>query len=161
MNVNKVSLSLLNLDKKSNRINTGINPCSILGSKERKIPYATANPFTIMFNFVSCPNYTYEVGAWMCFSIMTQSLPGNTLIYTSMQRGGGEVILYYHVPYLLDFILSCTLFTRLNVLCLLSALLFATAGFYQMAIWSMGKHRNYRREFKDYPRRKCIVPFIL
>lgn len=31
------------------------------GSKKREIPRPTANPFTILFNFVSCPNYTYEV----------------------------------------------------------------------------------------------------
>ena len=42
----------------------------------RKIPRATSNPLTALFNFVSCPNYTYEFGAWMSFSIMTQCLPG-------------------------------------------------------------------------------------
>ncbi|KAJ7395295.1 very-long-chain enoyl-CoA reductase isoform X2 [Pitangus sulphuratus] len=30
------------------------------GSKTRKIPYPTKNPFTWLFFFVSCPNYTYE-----------------------------------------------------------------------------------------------------
>ncbi|XP_071606871.1 very-long-chain enoyl-CoA reductase isoform X2 [Heliangelus exortis] len=30
------------------------------GSKIRKIPYPTKNPFTWLFFFVSCPNYTYE-----------------------------------------------------------------------------------------------------
>ncbi|XP_032552221.1 very-long-chain enoyl-CoA reductase isoform X2 [Chiroxiphia lanceolata] len=30
------------------------------GSKARKIPYPTKNPFTWLFFFVSCPNYTYE-----------------------------------------------------------------------------------------------------
>ena len=34
-----------------------------IGTKERKIPYATVNPFTFLFAFVSCPNYTYEVGS--------------------------------------------------------------------------------------------------
>ena len=48
----------------------------IIGTKERKIPYPTSNPLTILFNFVSCPNYTYEVGAWLSFTIMTQCLPG-------------------------------------------------------------------------------------
>lgn len=47
------------------------------GSKERKIPMPTANPFTSLFNFVSCPNYTYEVGSWIWFTVMTQSvMPG-------------------------------------------------------------------------------------
>ncbi|XP_057565311.1 very-long-chain enoyl-CoA reductase isoform X2 [Hippopotamus amphibius kiboko] len=30
------------------------------GSKARKIPYPTKNPFTWLFLLVSCPNYTYE-----------------------------------------------------------------------------------------------------
>ncbi|XP_033738774.1 very-long-chain enoyl-CoA reductase-like [Pecten maximus] len=87
------------------------------GTKERRIPRATSNPFTTMFNFVSCPNYTYEVVSWISFSVMTQCFP---------------------------------------------ALLFTTCGFYQMAVWALGKHRNYKKEFKDYPRnRKSIVPFLL
>jgi very-long-chain enoyl-CoA reductase len=45
------------------------------GSKERRIPLPTGNPLTALFNFVSCPNYTYEVGAWFSFSVMSQSLP--------------------------------------------------------------------------------------
>uniref|UniRef100_A0A914WCB3 Steroid 5-alpha reductase C-terminal domain-containing protein n=1 Tax=Plectus sambesii TaxID=2011161 RepID=A0A914WCB3_9BILA len=87
------------------------------GSKERKIPVPNGNPFTQLFNFVSCPNYTYEVAAWLSFSIMTQSLP---------------------------------------------ALLFTTAGFVQMAIWAKGKHRNYKKEFSNYPKgRTAIIPFLL
>lgn len=46
------------------------------GTTVRKIPVATGNPFTILFNFVSCPNYTYEIGSWIGFTIMTQCLPG-------------------------------------------------------------------------------------
>uniref|UniRef100_A0A3B5AZE6 Very-long-chain enoyl-CoA reductase-like n=1 Tax=Stegastes partitus TaxID=144197 RepID=A0A3B5AZE6_9TELE len=45
------------------------------GSKGRKFPVPNKNPFTWLFFFVSCPNYTYEVGAWVSFSIMTQCLP--------------------------------------------------------------------------------------
>ena len=30
------------------------------GSKVRKIPVPSSNPFTQLFNLVSCPNYTYE-----------------------------------------------------------------------------------------------------
>ncbi len=41
-------------------------------------------------------------------------------------------------------------------------LLFTIGGAIQMAIWAGGKHRNYRREFKDYPRgRKAIFPFLV
>ncbi|XP_076762790.1 very-long-chain enoyl-CoA reductase-like [Xylocopa sonorina] len=45
------------------------------GSTVRKIPTATSNPFTTLFNFVSCPNYTYEIGSWIGFTIMTSCLP--------------------------------------------------------------------------------------
>ena len=87
------------------------------GTKVRKIPQPTANPMTWLFYYVSCPNYTYEFGAWIGFTIMTQSIP---------------------------------------------SLLFALAGFYQMAVWAMGKHRNYIKEFPNYPKkqRKAIIPFL-
>lgn len=40
--------------------------------------------------------------------------------------------------------------------------LFAFVGAAQMAVWALKKHRNYRKEFKDYPRsRKAIFPFLL
>jgi len=40
--------------------------------------------------------------------------------------------------------------------------MFTAAGFYQMMVWAQGKHRNYLREFKDYPKgRKAIIPFVL
>ena len=87
------------------------------GSTERKIPFPTGNPFTSMFSFVSCPNYTYEVGSWLSFAVMTQSF---------------------------------------------SSLIFATLGFMQMSQWALGKHRNYKKEFSNYPRsRKAIVPFFI
>lgn len=86
------------------------------GSKERKIPYPNGNPLSLMQSFVSCPNYTYEIGAWISFSIMTQCLP---------------------------------------------VFVFTLAGAYQMAIWALGKHRNYKKEFQNYPKRKAIFPFLL
>jgi len=45
------------------------------GTKVRKIPIPNGNPLTQLFNYVSCPNYTYEAYAWFFFSMMTQSLP--------------------------------------------------------------------------------------
>ncbi|XP_067646545.1 very-long-chain enoyl-CoA reductase [Eurosta solidaginis] len=87
------------------------------GTKVRRIPVPDDNPFTKLFNLVSCPNYTYEIGSWLAFSLMTQCLP---------------------------------------------ALLFAIAGAYQMTIWALGKHRNYKKEFKDYPKcRRAIFPFLV
>nr|XP_033770834.1 trans-2,3-enoyl-CoA reductase-like isoform X2 [Geotrypetes seraphini] len=40
-------------------------------------PYPTYNPFTWLSILVSCPNYTYEVGSWISFTVMTQTVPGN------------------------------------------------------------------------------------
>ncbi|XP_054278523.1 probable very-long-chain enoyl-CoA reductase art-1 [Macrosteles quadrilineatus] len=87
------------------------------GTTLRKIPVPTANPLTALFNFVSCPNYTYEFLSWLSFTIMTQCLPAG---------------------------------------------LFTLAGMYQMTVWALGKHRNYKKEFSSYPRqRKAILPFII
>jgi very-long-chain enoyl-CoA reductase len=87
------------------------------GTKVRKIPQPDWNPLTQLYNFVSCPNYTYEFSAWFAFSAMTQCIP---------------------------------------------AFLFAIAGMYQMTVWAIGKHKNYKKEFKDYPKqRKAVIPFIL
>uniref|UniRef100_A0A3B4ZJD7 Very-long-chain enoyl-CoA reductase-like n=1 Tax=Stegastes partitus TaxID=144197 RepID=A0A3B4ZJD7_9TELE len=47
----------------------------ISGSKTKKIPYPTKNPFTWIFWLVSCPNYTYELGSWIGFTVMTQCVP--------------------------------------------------------------------------------------
>lgn len=44
------------------------------GSKTRKIPYPTKNPFTWLFLLVSCPNYTYEVR--VCPSLLCSSSRG-------------------------------------------------------------------------------------
>ncbi|XP_057178773.1 very-long-chain enoyl-CoA reductase [Triplophysa rosa] len=49
--------------------------CEGAGSKCRRYPRPSKNPFTWLFFFVSCPNYTYEVGAWVGLSIMTQCVP--------------------------------------------------------------------------------------
>jgi len=87
------------------------------GTKERKIPYPDANPLTLLYNYVSCPNYTYEVMSWTSFIIMTQCLP---------------------------------------------VALFTLAGFIQMRVWAIDKHRQYKKEFgASYPKgRMPIIPFL-
>ncbi len=57
----------------------------------------------------------------------------------------------------------CHPFTRIHRVSnyLIAAGLFTLAGFYQMAVWAKGKHRQYKKEFKDYPRRKAILPFLM
>ncbi|XP_072402933.1 probable very-long-chain enoyl-CoA reductase art-1 [Diabrotica undecimpunctata] len=87
------------------------------GSTVRKIPRPDGCPLNILFDFVSCPNYSYEVGSWIGFTILTSCIPAG---------------------------------------------LFTAAGFYQMTLWALGKHKNYKKEFPDYPKqRKAIIPFIL
>jgi len=44
------------------------------GSKERKVPKPNQNPFTFLFNYVCCPNYTYETGSWIAFAVLSQCL---------------------------------------------------------------------------------------
>jgi len=80
------------------------------GSKKRAIPRGFA------FEYVSCPNYLFEILAWTSFTVLTQSIP---------------------------------------------ALLFALAGAVQMWFWAVKKHKQYRKEFPDYPRRKVLIPFVL
>lgn len=87
------------------------------GTTVRSIPVPNGFPLTKLFDFVSCPNYTYEFGAWFGFTLMTFCLPAG---------------------------------------------LFALAGLYQMTVWAIGKHKNYKKEFPNYPRaRKAILPFLI
>lgn len=79
------------------------------GTRDRKIPRG------FLFELVSCPNYTFEIAAWLSFTVMTWSF---------------------------------------------APLLFALVGAGQMTVWAMDKHRAYRREFSDYPRRKIIFPYV-
>ncbi|CAD6193972.1 unnamed protein product [Caenorhabditis auriculariae] len=51
------------------------------GTRERRIPKPDGNPLSLLFNYVSCPNYTYEASAWLSFSLMVQSLPA--LLFTA------------------------------------------------------------------------------
>ncbi|KAF5279008.1 hypothetical protein FQA39_LY05686 [Lamprigera yunnana] len=87
------------------------------GISVRQIPKPDGLLFNYLFQYVSCPNYTYEIVAWLGFSIMTSCVP---------------------------------------------ALLFTLIGGYQMTVWALSKHRNYKKEFPEYPKnRKAIIPFIL
>uniref|UniRef100_A0A8C2Q5D2 Very-long-chain enoyl-CoA reductase n=1 Tax=Cyprinus carpio TaxID=7962 RepID=A0A8C2Q5D2_CYPCA len=60
-------------------IHWSLNSLKCEGAKCRRFPHPSKNPFTWLFYFVSCPNYTYEVGAWVGLSIMTQCVPGEQL----------------------------------------------------------------------------------
>ncbi|KAI9136359.1 3-oxo-5-alpha-steroid 4-dehydrogenase-domain-containing protein [Paraphysoderma sedebokerense] len=42
-----------------------------------------------------------------------------------------------------------------------AALFFTAVAFAQMYVWAVKKHKNYRKDFKDYPKdRKAMVPFL-
>ncbi|XP_058274708.1 trans-2,3-enoyl-CoA reductase-like 2b isoform X1 [Hemibagrus wyckioides] len=56
-------------------IHLTLNRLSCNGSKPMQIPYPSKNPFTWLFFFVTCPNYTYELGSWISFTVMTQCVP--------------------------------------------------------------------------------------
>ncbi|XP_069490946.1 very-long-chain enoyl-CoA reductase-like [Ambystoma mexicanum] len=56
-------------------IHVALNRLRANESKIRRVPHPTKNPFTWLFFFVSCPNYTYEVGVWISFTVMTQCVP--------------------------------------------------------------------------------------
>ncbi|XP_058257482.1 very-long-chain enoyl-CoA reductase isoform X5 [Hemibagrus wyckioides] len=56
-------------------IHWSLNTSGADGVKYRSFPHPSKNPFTWLFFFVSCPNYTYEVGVWVSFSVMTQCVP--------------------------------------------------------------------------------------
>jgi len=81
------------------------------GTRVRRIPRGYG------FGLVSCPNYLFEIIAWIAYSVLV----GNW-----------------------------------------AAWLFTLAGAATMYTWAVKKHRNYRREFKDYPRgRKALIPFLV
>ena len=79
-----------------------------------------SNPLTGLFNLCSCPNYTYEIGAWISFTIMTQV---------------GHCPMDSYVPLFLHNCQSTT-----SPKCLPAAF-FTAAGAYQMSMWALGKHR--------------------
>uniref|UniRef100_A0A2K5PUL1 3-oxo-5-alpha-steroid 4-dehydrogenase C-terminal domain-containing protein n=1 Tax=Cebus imitator TaxID=2715852 RepID=A0A2K5PUL1_CEBIM len=50
-------------------------------------PSPNYNPFSWIFFLVSCPNYTYETGSGISFTVMTQTLPvGIFTLLMSIQR---------------------------------------------------------------------------
>lgn len=112
------------------------------GSKTRKIPYPTKNPFTWIFLLVSCPNYTYEVTLFLssgCDWVVVGSGDVNVLL---LQLGSwlGFTVMTQCVP----------------------VAFFTLVGFIQMTVWAKGKHRSYLKEFRDYPPlRSPILPFVL
>lgn len=73
------------------------------------------------------------------------------------------------IPYGFGFnLVSCPnyLFESISwfSLCLLtrsySVVLFTCLGTIQMYLWAIKKHKNYKKEFENYPKRRAMFPFI-
>ncbi|XP_038615692.1 trans-2,3-enoyl-CoA reductase-like isoform X2 [Tachyglossus aculeatus] len=68
------ALSFLICEAGNHFINVALAHSNYTGNKTC-LPGPTYNPFTWLYILVSCPNYTYEIGSWISFTIMTQTLP--------------------------------------------------------------------------------------
>ncbi|XP_009959627.1 PREDICTED: trans-2,3-enoyl-CoA reductase-like [Leptosomus discolor] len=68
------ALAFLMCEAGNHFINVALAHQNHSGSKAC-FPSPTYNPFTWLFLLVSCPNYTYEIGSWISFTVMTQTLP--------------------------------------------------------------------------------------
>jgi very-long-chain enoyl-CoA reductase len=54
------------------------------GTTERRIPRG------FLFELVSCPNYTFEIAMWICYSFMTRTIAG----FVFAVLGGGQMALW-------------------------------------------------------------------
>ena len=110
-----------------------------------------SNPLTSLFNLCSCPNYTYEIGAWISFTIMTQVF--SVFAIFSMKYFLVFVLfdIYIYSDAFLVFVLFDINITLMPCQCLPAAF-FTIAGAYQMCMWALGKHRFV--EHKEYSNRK-------
>uniref|UniRef100_A0A452IDR0 Trans-2,3-enoyl-CoA reductase-like n=1 Tax=Gopherus agassizii TaxID=38772 RepID=A0A452IDR0_9SAUR len=68
------ALAFLMCEAGNHFINVALVQQNHSGNKA-SFPSPTYNPFTWLFTLVSCPNYTYEIGSWISFTVMTQTLP--------------------------------------------------------------------------------------
>ncbi|XP_015272442.1 PREDICTED: trans-2,3-enoyl-CoA reductase-like isoform X2 [Gekko japonicus] len=68
------ALTFLICEAGSHFINVALVHQNQSGNKA-SFPSPSINPFTWLFTLVSCPNYTYEIGSWVSFTLMTQTLP--------------------------------------------------------------------------------------
>lgn len=147
------------------------------GSRSRKFPMPNKNPFTWLFLFVSCPNYTYEViesiyshSKWQFISPMLYIYLSVCLYISHILQVGAWVsfsIMTQCLPGMHSVFCCVGINTphqqHSNIcMCCIPVALYTLLGFIQMTIWAKGKHRAYSREFKDYPSlRMAIIPLIL
>ena len=98
-----------------------------VGSTKRAIPRGYG------FDFVTSPNYSFEILAWCTVSFMTGSYScTSTCVPSPSFRAHNR-----------------------------TAWLFTATGLYEMVPWALKKHRNYKKEFgKEYPKRNVLIPFI-
>ena len=99
--------------------------------KNRHIPVGNWNPFTWLFNLVSCPNYTYELLAWIRFDLPIFDL-------------------------ILSHKFSFTAMTNCAIVGINTFIIFI-----QLFIWSAKKHSTYKKRFVAYPsNRRAFIPGI-
>lgn len=100
------------------------------GSRKRAVPYGYG------FNWVSFPNYFFEILGWVAFTVMTGSWASEESFPPTQ--------------------------TAHTLTGFRSGLLFLVVGSGTMALWAVQKHKKYKKEFGSaYPRnRKIIVPFV-
>ncbi len=151
------------------------------GSRSRRFPVPTKNPFTWLFVFVSCPNYTYEVTESIHCSLIRQLL-SPWLYFTSLFAcifdtycrldlgwafpswpSACQVCIYWQNLQTAPITTAAWKCMCSNdVMFCIPVAFYTLLGFIQMSIWAKGKHRAYSREFKDYPSlRMAIIPLIL
>jgi very-long-chain enoyl-CoA reductase len=98
-------------------------------------------PFGFLFDYVSCPNYFFEILTWIGFNLFTMTFWG--IIF--MLAGDEQMMMMM--------------------------ILFFLTGSYQMSTWAISKHKRYRKintanlkknENNDdsFSGRKILIPFI-
>ena len=108
------------------------------GTRTRGIPQGYG------FNLVSFPNYFFETLGWVVICVMTGSVGGSLFVFL--------------VLYLCRAIQLLKLFSFFSL-----AWIFTIVAGVTMAMWSIKKHKNYKKEFgNEYPRnRRAMIPFVL
>ncbi|CAI2174492.1 20717_t:CDS:2 [Funneliformis geosporum] len=100
---------------------------------------------------------------WTCVGIFVWAQISNFythIILRNLRPPGTRV---RRIPYGYGFnLVSCPNYLFETIVWLSVCILTKSfAGFTQMYLWAVKKHKSYRKEFKDYPKnRKAMIPFI-
>ncbi|KAG9305164.1 hypothetical protein G9A89_010672 [Geosiphon pyriformis] len=107
---------------------------------------------------------------WTCVAIWTWAQLSNLNTHITLRNLRPPGTRVRKIPYGYGFdLVSCPnyFFEIIGWVAILAltksfaALFFLIVGGGQMIIWAIKKHKNYRKEFRDYPRnRKILIPFV-